>query len=442
MASASNYQGDLWKIDFIATSGHRKAIYLGKVTENQALAFKSKVEALDGAQRMGHPPDNDAMRWVMKLDAKLHAKLVKVGLLQSRESTQLIPFLDRYIAGRTGLDPKTVKKYEDARDKVVEWPEVFQPTTDIRTITQEQADRWVVKLKQSGIADASVRGFCRDLKIMFSAAVDRDLIPKSPFRHLASASIASKLNHYVSLSIALDFLDRCKSLEWRVLFALTRLEGMRHPSDTTGSVESPLTFNCVDWNQSEITFWSPKLDKWRTTPASPLVMAILREARELAADDSAPILQVVENNRDREFKRQLKLLDIKPWPKLFQSLRASCEIQWLMEGHPEFAVTQWLGHSVTVSRKHYANVVPREDYALFHGRASVITNGLAGEEKVAHKAAHYPAETTRNDAQAVLSKKRMNRLSDDDATLCDEMRMSALGLEPRTYGLKVRCSTN
>lgn len=30
--------------------------------------------------------------------------------------------------------------------------------------------------------------------------------------------------------------------------------------------------------------------------------------------------------------------------------------------HPQFAISKWIGHSITVSRKHYANAVPDELY--------------------------------------------------------------------------------
>ena len=41
---------------------------------------------------------------------------------------------------------------------------------------------------------------------------------------------------------------------------------------------------------------------------------------------------------------------------------------------PQYAVSKWIGHSITISGKHYANAVPDE---LFD-RASGVTN--TGEE--------------------------------------------------------------
>jgi integrase len=440
MASISAYKGGL-RIQFVALDRTRTPIYLGDVTKPQANAVKVKVEALLAAQRMGHPPDNDVLRWVQKLSPELYTKLADVGLLPSRETTHLIPFFDKYIASRTDLTPATIKKYQAARDKLVKWPDIFQATTDLRAITAGKAKEWVAKMKEDGLSEASIRGFCRDVKTVLRDAVEEEIIQKSPFRKIASASIASPVKHYVPLAVSLDFLDRCDSLQWRIFFALARLQGLRAPSET-----HPLTYRDVDWEAAELTVNSPKTMRFRgkdqrIVPIGNLMMDLLSEGRQSAENDDARIVTIPLNNRAREFKRQLKALGIAPWPKMFQSLRASCEIQWLMEGHKEFAVSQWIGHSVTVGRKHYANHVPKEDYALFRGRASIFTGGPSLESG-AQKVAHTPVETRRNDAQLGTTTRRMNRLSGDDASLCDEQRMSAVGIEPTTYGLKVRCSTN
>jgi hypothetical protein len=91
-----------------------------------------------------------------------------------------VPIFDSFIVSRDNLTPASVKKYEAARGKLVEWSEVFQPTTDIRTITQAQTDRWVAKLRESSIAAASVRGFCHDVKTVFRESSGPRPDPKVP----------------------------------------------------------------------------------------------------------------------------------------------------------------------------------------------------------------------------------------------------------------------
>ncbi len=64
---------------------------------------------------------------------------------------------------------------------------------------------------------------------------------------------------------------------------------------------------------------------------------------------------------------------VEPWPKLFQNLRRSCEKEWAME-YPQYAVSKWIGHSISVSGKHSANAVPDE---LFDRAARISVSGEA-----------------------------------------------------------------
>ena len=52
----------------------------------------------------------------------------------------------------------------------------------------------------------------------------------------------------------------------------------------------------------------------------------------------------------------IKRAGLKPWPKLIQNLRSSCETEWLDSGMPAHVVTNWIGHSVKVQNDNYAQV--------------------------------------------------------------------------------------
>ena len=66
-----------------------------------------------------------------------------------------------------------------------------------------------------------------------------------------------------------------------------------------------------------------------------------------------------------------RLMGVAPWKRLWQTLRSSCEKQWAMT-LPQFAVSRWIGHSIEISGKHYANAVPDElfDRATSASRAA------------------------------------------------------------------------
>lgn len=59
----------------------------------------------------------------------------------------------------------------------------------------------------------------------------------------------------------------------------------------------------------------------------------------------------------------------KPWPRLLQNLRASCETDWVEE-YPAHVVAPWLGHSPKVAAQHY--LMSRE-----HHFEHVVNGGVA-----------------------------------------------------------------
>ncbi len=61
------------------------------------------------------------------------------------------------------------------------------------------------------------------------------------------------------------------------------------------------------------------------------------------------------HNLHRRFRQIIESAELKPWDDLFQTLRRSCETEWLQSA-PHYAVAKWLGHGIKVSEKHYAMI--------------------------------------------------------------------------------------
>ena len=85
---------------------------------------------------------------------------------------------------------------------------------------------------------------------------------------------------------------------------------------------------------------------------------------------------------------------------------------------PQYAVSKWIGHSITVSGKHYANAVPDE----LLDRAA----GL-GEPQAVQNAVQHPSAPARTASQGSISgaHRKAHRPSEceglrDYSTLCDE----------------------
>jgi hypothetical protein len=89
-------------------------------------------------------------------------------------------------------------------------------------------------------------------------------------------------------------------------------------------------------------------------------MKLLRERFEAMPEGEAPLVAIGGKGAViRRVRAIWKQAGVEPWQRLWQTLRSSCEKEWAMT-HPQFAVSKWIGHSITVSGKHYANAVPDE----------------------------------------------------------------------------------
>jgi hypothetical protein len=113
-------------------------------------------------------------------------------------------------------------------------------------------------------------------------------------------------------------------------------------------------------------------------------------------DGEAQLVRITgKGNMDRWIEKILAAAGVEVWERFWQTLRASCEIEWAQK-FPQFAVSRWIGHSITVSGKHYANMVPDE---LF--------------DRAAQNAARQPAAMAGNAPKADGSK---NEKPQSDAT--------------------------
>ena len=88
----------------------------------------------------------------------------------------------------------------------------------------------------------------------------------------------------------------------------------------------------------------------------------------------------------RQVRKIWKLAGVEPWARLWQVLRQSCEKEWAMTV-PQYAVSKWIGHSITVSGRHYTDGVPDELFQQVAG---------ASQCQAAQKAAQKTHATSGN----------------------------------------------
>ena len=130
--------------------------------------------------------------------------------------------------------------------------------------------------------------------------------------------------------------------------ALGQLAGLRLPSES-----HLLQWGHVDWERRRLKVYAPKTDSTRSVPIVPELHDILAEAYDAAPVGSAKIVSLSTNNLQRNLRQiagraGVQSLQVGPW----QTLRRSAETMFAMT-YPQHAVSQWIGHSVQISLKHY-----------------------------------------------------------------------------------------
>jgi hypothetical protein len=146
MASISTSADGRRTVQFVGTDGRRRTISLGKMPMKAVEEVYRRVEYLAAARATGTAPDNDTAKWLASTSDFIHAKLAAVGLAEPRQraDVRLGEFIDKYIAGRTDVQPQTILTLRMFGDRLVAF---FGRDKDMTNVTQADADAWVIFLK-------------------------------------------------------------------------------------------------------------------------------------------------------------------------------------------------------------------------------------------------------------------------------------------------------
>ena len=190
-------------------------------------------------------------------------------------------------------------------------------------------------------------------------------------------------------------MDVCNP-EWRVIFALARYGGLRTPSETLS-----LRWQDINWESGRIVVTSPKTEHHegratRVIPMFPELRAVLSEALEAAGDGAEYVLASHRLraltakgwrgcNLRTHAERLIRRAGIAPWPRLFNSLRASRETE-LAKEYPIHVVTAWMGNTPKIALKHYLMTTDADFERAAKSAAAVAENG--GQQTATAKTAN------------------------------------------------------
>ena len=447
------------EIQFYDRDRKRRTVRLSDVTKTFADRFHTAVERLNDARRTGGSIDNHVADFVRELGDVYYAKLAKVDLVAPRMApietddvgepevveplATLGPYLTAYLETRTDLKPSTLLIYRQVEQNLRAY---FTPAVPIESITEGHVvdfGRWLDSQGYSRTTIDRRLSFCRTI---FSHAVLHRLLPANPFdgfrkqlRGLVSRNNRKRMQLIPRDHIA-RVLEQCPDAEWRCLVALSRFAGLRVPSEALS-----LRWSDVDWHQNVIRIPCPKLEhieghEDREIPIFAELRPHLEECFESAepgADyvitrNRPPVLKSgagwANANLRTRLEKIIKRAGLKPWPRLWHNMRASCQTE-LSDVFPAHVVCRWIGNSEDVAREHYLQVTPEHFQRAVTGGVMPQVM-LSGDESGSMESQRQISPIAEDGRNSVGRKEKRPH-----AKTCDRRELVGGGLEPPTCGL-------
>jgi integrase len=336
----------------------RPKVHLGKVTKREAESVRVHVETLIRARTTGTPAPMATADWLVNAPDALRARLVELGLVDAAETVEtprLAAFVAKYIESRGDLSKNSLVNYRQTEREIAQH---FGPTVRLGEVNAGHAEDFATAMRSRGLAEVTVGRHLRRVKQFFAVAVRREIIDKSPFRHMTTSSAHDRSRMYfVTREEIAAVIDACPDSDWRAIFALARYGGLRVPSEIL-----PLTWADVNFEKKTLLVTSDKTKRHgkgkRSVPLFPELAAILLDAFEQAETGAEHIISRYRDPKQNLRTTAHKIIEragIAPWPKCFVNLRSSRETE-LAETYPIHVVTSWLGNSPAVAAKHYLQV--------------------------------------------------------------------------------------
>lgn len=428
--------GHRW-IQFVDPEGKRQTLRLGKLPLRQAENVKVRVEHLLAAKIARHAVDGDTARWVAEVPDALAAKLARVGLIPERTGSAVATlgsFLDGWMAARSDYKPASRRAWRQVLDGLVRLLGRDRP---LNAITRAEAETYRQSMLDRGLRPTTVHKRLQHARTMFAAAVDQELVGQNPFdkvRHRPGDP--SERRAYVPAADVLRVIECAPNTTWKLLLAFSRFAGLRTPSESFS-----LKWSDIDWERQRIVVPVPKLEHLpgRSHRVIPLFPE-LRPWLELAAGEAPKwaVHVVPEEYRRRAqgpdgwananlrttLGKIIRRAGVEPWPRLWHSLRASCETD-LARQFPLAVVAKWLGNTQAVAMRHYVDVTDAD----FRRAAE----GEPGEAEAKQNPKQYAPAHPCTDAQTESSAREKTPVLPGFSPPCrmvHERSVEAMGVEP------------
>lgn len=336
----------------------RHTIRLGIITRRQSQVFAAHVEALVTVSHgIGIGIEAPTALWLSRLSDPMHKRVAATGLVPARNTTNmsLKQLLDSFF-DNLEVNSQTKLNRQATRKLLVEF---FGSKISIRSIQPLQAAKWRQWLKAQKYAEATMSKHVQLARQIFRQAIRWKLLSDNPFTDVKTGSQKNFARlRFITREDANAVIAACPDAQWKLLFALSRYGGLRCPSEHLS-----LRWADVDWEKGRIRILCKKTAhhagrEERAIPVFPELRPYLEELRKQADPDSPFVItryRGTNTNLRTQLLRIMKKAGVKPWPRLFQNLRASRQTE-LTEKFPLHVVCSWIGNTEIVALNHYLSV--------------------------------------------------------------------------------------
>jgi len=450
MASIAKDKNGTRRILFVAPDGRRPTIRLGKVSQRAAEGIKYRVEQLLECRMLKRPMEAELARWVAGLEPRMAKKLANVGLIPKPDDkavARLGPFLQSWLDARKG-------DYKPA--SLIAWGQVINALTGflgadcpLADVTPSKAEAFRQSMLAAGLRATTIHKRLQHARMFFAHAMRQGLVEANPFQFVRHRpGDASERRAYVPAADVQRVIEYAPNGTWKLLIALSRFAGLRVPSEALS-----LRWQDVDWERQRLTVPSPKTQhlpgrSYRIIPLFPAIRPFLEAAWDEAPDGAEYVIPEEYRRRAQgpagwananlrtTLQKVVRRAGLEPWPRLWHSMRASCETDLARE-FPLAVVAKWLGNTQAVAMRHYVDVTDADFERAIAGTET-------SESEAAQKAAQHAHAMERGESQSAKAAHEKPLFLRGSAPACDTPQtggVEAAGIEPASRDISVKAST-
>ena len=367
MATLNRKKSGCWSIQYDLPGERRKTITLPSRFEQQtAEDMRKTIGKLIYFQENGldyRTEDKRLRTWIETANPRIRNKLANHGLIKIPKRITTKELWEGFFAQKEGVAESTLDTYVAAQTRFFTF---FKESEWITDLTEERMIAWKKALKERYV-DATVAGTLAKAKAVFNWAVKQQGLEANPLKNVERGSYENRKNdRFITEEEYYRLLDVAICQEWRVIFALARIGGLRAPSEVLG-----VRWSKVDWESNTFSFVDSKRKERNGDPFErtvPLFPALRVELEALYERDREMNYEFVINryrdpktNLGTRFKDAAEAAGLGKIPRPFDNMRASRSTEINNMKGPKVE-SLWIGHSQQTAFKHYL-MLTNEDVA-------------------------------------------------------------------------------